>query len=211
MKCENGQWVSRKQECDQQRLLRVSRRGPDVPLPAHAHLSALRLPLNGTLALDHLLFLHAWVALGSDGEKKNANQLSPLFSLALWCFKCDCPWIVAAFPWRFWHEKQAGLSGLSHGQWSRTKTINLLTLGYYYQGEWGTSHRGFLSHEIHVLSNLQTHLRCVDWIIPIHGPTNRFWVFLFTHLIQMSIQATRVQCRCVCIELDKNDPIFVMD
>jgi len=81
--------------------------------------------------------------------KKNAHRLSPLFYLALWCLKCDCSWIVAAFPWRFWHEKQTGLSGLPHGQWSRTKTINLLTVGYYYQGEWGTRHRGFLSHEIH--------------------------------------------------------------
>lgn len=107
------------------------RRGPDVPLPAHAHLSALCLPLNGTLALDHLLFLHAWVALGLRG--KNVDRLSPLFSLALWCLKCDCSWIVAAFPWRFWHEKQAGLSGLSHGRWSMTKTISLLTVGYYYQ------------------------------------------------------------------------------
>lgn len=148
------------------------RRGPDVPLPARAHLSALRLPLNGTLALDHLLFLHAWVALGLRG--KNADRLSPLFSLALWCLKCDCSWIVAAFPWRFWHEKQAGLSGLSHGQWSRTKTISLLTLGYYYQGEWGTEHRGFLSHEIHISSKLQTLFSCVDWIIPIHAPINRF-------------------------------------
>lgn len=151
--CESGQWMSSEQECDQRRLLGVSlsyRRGPDVPLPAHTHLSALRLPLNGTLALDHLLFLHAWVALGLRG--KNADHLSPLFSLALWCLKCDCSWIVAAFSWRFWHEKQAGLSGLSHGQWSRTKTISRLTVGYYYQGEWGTKHRGFLSHEIHFSS-----------------------------------------------------------
>lgn len=165
--CESGQWMSNEQECDQQRLLGVSlsyRRGPDVPLPAHTHLSALRLPLNGTLALDHLLFLHAWVALGLRG--KNADHLSPLFSLALWCLKCDCSWIVAAFSWRFWHEKQAGLSGLSHGQWSRTKTISRLTVGYYYQGEWGTKHRGFLSHEIHFSSKFQTQLRCVDWIIP---------------------------------------------
>lgn len=114
--CESGQWMSSEQECVQRRLLGVSlsfRRGPDVLLPARAHLSALRLPLNGTLALDHLLFLHAWVALGLRG--KNVDYLSPLFSLALWCLKCDCSWIVAAFPWRFWHEKQAGLSGLSHG------------------------------------------------------------------------------------------------
>lgn len=120
------------------------RRGPDVPLPAHAHLSALRLPLNGTLVLDHLLLLHAWVALGLHG--KNVDRLSPLFSLALWCLKCDCFWIVAAFPWRFWHEKQAGLSGLSHGQWSRTKTINQFAVGYCYQREWDTNHGGFLSH-----------------------------------------------------------------
>lgn len=77
--CENGQWMSGEQECDQLRFLGVSlrnRRGPDVPLPARAHLSALCLPLNGTLALDHLLFLHAWVALGLRG--KNVDRLSPL-------------------------------------------------------------------------------------------------------------------------------------
>ena len=57
-----GQRGRGEQECDRQTPLGVSlggRRGPDVPLPARAHLSALRLPLNGTLALDHLLFLHA--------------------------------------------------------------------------------------------------------------------------------------------------------
>ena len=96
-------WTVNGQECDQRRLglgfsLRYTR-GPDVPLPARAHLSALRLPLNGTLALDHLLFLHAWVALGLRG--KNVDRLSPLFSRALWSLKCDCCWIVAAFPWRF--------------------------------------------------------------------------------------------------------------
>lgn len=173
--CESGQWMNSEQECDRRTVLAVSlsyRRGPDVPLPAHAHLSALCLPLNGTLALDHLLFFHAWDALGLRG--KNVDRLSPLFSLALWCLKCDCSWIVAAFPWRFWHEKQAGLSGLSHGWWSMTKTISLLTVGYYYQGEWGTKHRGFLSHEIHFSSKLQTHFSCVDWIIPIHIPINRF-------------------------------------
>lgn len=106
-------------------------RGPDVPLPAHAHLSALHLPFHGTLALDHLLFLHAWAALSLRG--KNADRLSPLCCLALWCLKCDCSRIVAAFPWRFWHEKQAALSGLRRGQWSRTKTISLIAVGYYYQ------------------------------------------------------------------------------
>lgn len=72
-------WTVSEQECDQLRLPGVSlhyRRGPDVPLPARAHLSALRLPLNGTLALDHLLFLHAWVALGL--REKNVDRLSPL-------------------------------------------------------------------------------------------------------------------------------------
>lgn len=164
---ESGQWMSSEQECDQRRLLGVSlsyKRGPDVLLPAHTHLSALRLPLNGTLALDHLLFLHAWVALGLRG--KNVDRLSPLFSLALWCLKCDCSWIVAAFPWRFWHEKQAGLSGLSHGQWSRTKTISLLTVGYYYQGEWGTKHRGFFIHEIHFSSKLQTQVCWLNYTNP---------------------------------------------
>lgn len=106
---------------------------------------------------------------------KNMRTVSRLSSpLALWCLKCDCSWIVAAFPWRFWHEKQAGLSGLSHGQWSGTKTISLLTVGYYYQGERGTKHRGFLSHEIHFPSKLQTHFRCADWIIPIYEAINRF-------------------------------------
>lgn len=164
-------------------FLGVSGRAPDVPVPARTHLSALRLPLNGTLVLDHLLLRHASVALGLRG--KNADRLSPLSSLALWCLKCDCSWIVAAFPWRFWHEKQAWLSGLSHDQWSRTKTINLLTTGYYYHGEWGTRHRGFLSHEIHFFCLRYKHFRCVDWIIPIRARTNRF--FLCSQLTLKSI------------------------
>lgn len=46
---------------------------------------------------------------GKKEEKNAADRLSPLFSLTLWCLKCDCSRIVDAFPpWRFWHEKQAG-------------------------------------------------------------------------------------------------------
>lgn len=94
--CESGQWMSGEQECGQRRLLGVSlsyRRGPDVPLPARAHLSALRLPLNGTLALDHLLFLHAWVALGSRGKICGPS----LASLLPWHF--DVSSVIALGLW----------------------------------------------------------------------------------------------------------------
>lgn len=131
--------------------LRGSRKGAPMChyLPAHICPSPpppLRPPLNGTLALDHLLFLHAWVALVACVEKRKerrkkkkrnaADRLSPLFSLALWCLKCDCSRIVDAFPLEgFDMKSRPGLSGLSHGQWSRTKTISRLTVGYYYQSE----------------------------------------------------------------------------
>lgn len=173
--------MSSEQECDQRRLLGVSqlREGPRCaatcprtsvcsPSSSQWHPRLRSSPLPPRLSC-------AWLAW-----KKNADHLSPLFCLALWCLKCDCSRIVAAFPWRFWHEKQAGLSGLSHDQWSRTKTISPLAVGYYYQREWGTEHRGFLSHEIHFTSKFQTHLRRVEWIRPIHAPVNRYLKFVQT-------------------------------
>lgn len=136
--CKSGQWMSGEQECDKRSLLGVFlslsqlQEGPRCaatcpctsvcsPSSSQWHPRLRSSPLTPRLSCTWL----AW--------KKCRPSLSPLFSLALWCLKCDCSWIVAAFPWRFWHEKQVGLSGLSHGQWSRTKTINLLAVGYYYR------------------------------------------------------------------------------
>lgn len=118
-------------------------------------------------------------------EKNAADRLSPLFSLALWCLKCDCSRIADVFPLEgFDMKSRPGLSGLSHGQWSRTKTISRLTVGYYYRGEWGTEdgwgeagkRRGCsLSHETHFSSKLGAHLEApADWIRPIHTGLNRF-------------------------------------
>ena len=121
-----------------------SGRGPDVLLPAQAHLSAWasssqwQLPLRSSPLPPRMNC--TWPAWN-----KNVDWISPLFSPTLWSLKCDCSWIVAAFPWRFWHEKQALLSGLSSGQWSRTKPISLLTVGSCYQREWFSKHGGFLS------------------------------------------------------------------
>lgn len=109
---ENGQRMSSKQECDQQSLLDVSRRGPDVPLPALAHLSALCLPLNGTLVLDHLLFLHASVALGLHREKKNKKCGLALVLSSPWHF--DVSSVIALGLWPL--SLEGFDSGLSSGQ-----------------------------------------------------------------------------------------------
>lgn len=66
-----------------------------MPLPAPAHLSALCLPLNGTLVLDHLLFLHASVALGLHGRRKKRRTGSRLSSL--WHF--DVSSVIALGLW----------------------------------------------------------------------------------------------------------------
>lgn len=90
--CESGQWMRSGAgmwaALGSRGAARLLGGAPDVPLPARAHLSALRLPLNGTLALDHLLFLHAWVALGLLGEEEKKkwtiSRLSPRWRFDVW-------------------------------------------------------------------------------------------------------------------------------
>lgn len=151
--------MSGEQECDRRRLLGVSlggsRKGapmcrylpahicPTPPQPRHP-------PLNGTLALDHLLFLHAWVALVARVEKRKGRKRGGKKKTRRTVSHLSSPWhfdvssVIARGLWTlsplegFDMKSRPGLSGLSHGQWSRTKTISRLTVGYYYRGEWGT-------------------------------------------------------------------------
>lgn len=104
-------------------------RDRDVPLPACAHLSALCSSTAPSLRSSPLppRMICAWLAW-----KKCGPALASLFPCAL---KCKV-WLLldrGRSPWRFWHEKQPGLSGLSHCQWSRTKAISSLPGRYNYQ------------------------------------------------------------------------------
>lgn len=104
-------------------------RDRDVPLPAYAHLSALCSSTAPWLRSSPLppRMSCAWLAW-----KKCGPALASLFPCALKCkvwLLLDC----SRSPWRFWHEKQPGLSGLSHCQWSRTKAISSLPERYNYQ------------------------------------------------------------------------------
>lgn len=121
------------------RVSLTSSRDGDVPLPARRTPVGSVSLSTAAFSLDHLLFLHAWVVLGWRG-KKCGPALASFFPGAL---KCKV-WLLldrVRSSWRFWHEKQPGLSGLPHRQWSGTKPIILLTRRYNYQSEWGKDRR----------------------------------------------------------------------
>lgn len=147
-------------------------RDRDVPLPACAHLSALCSSTAPSLRSSPLppRMICAWLAW-----KKCGPALASLFPCAL---KCKV-WLLldrGRSPWRFWHEKQPGLSGLSHCQWSRTKAISSLPGRYNYQRD--------TKDDKNILTYILVLLRITWWFFCLNRKIT-FWFALAHHMTNM--------------------------
>lgn len=96
------------------------RGGPDVSLPACGHLSTLHLALHDTHSLrsspPSLRSTCVWLVWKRRRASPAFLPPGTLMSQVWLLLDCVC------FPLKVWRVEQTGLSGLSQGQWSRTKT-----------------------------------------------------------------------------------------
>lgn len=137
-----------RQECDHRRLQKRPRCAATCPCASVCSSSSSQWhpPLRSSPLTPRSTC--TWLAW-----QKCGPRLSPL-----WHFDVSSVIAVGSpplSPWRVCHEKQAGLSGLSHGRWPETKTIGPITAGYYY--------RGVGHQETTFPPKLQTHFK-VCWL-----------------------------------------------